>query len=128
MTSEEFVRGVMERLGANTAAELAEKMRWKRGAERTVARWLSGDSQPSFDYVIDMVERAGLPNSSVQGIVSPDGDDPSAQADREQLAENDARILENQNQAMSLLQEIHKAVAIGAAGERTAATRSRRKA
>src|SRR3954464_8235198 len=101
MTSEEFVRTVMERLDVQTAAELAEKMRWGRGVERTAARWLTGQSQPSFDYVIDMAERAGLLNTTADRSVSLEpGEDSPAPAERQQLAANDAEILENQDTAM----------------------------
>lgn len=128
MTSEEFVRTVMERLDVQTAAELAEKMRWGRGAERTAARWLTGQSQPSFVYVIDMAERAGLLNTSAVGIKLEPGDDPRAPADREQLAANDAEILENQDIAMKILEAIRDAVVPPNEAARTAPRRSRKRA
>lgn len=85
MDAQEFVHGVMDKLGVSTAAELAEAMRWKRGTERTVARWLAGETRPSFDYVMEMVERAALLNS--------DGDSPSAlEAHRDPLQELEARV------------------------------------
>lgn len=129
VTSEEFVRGIMERLGVRTAAELAEKMRWKRGVERTAARWLSGDAQPSFGYVMEMIERAELLNASIDGIVRLEpGEDPPAPAERRQLAENDASILANQAAAMEILEEIRVALVSRDEGERTAARRPRRRA
>ena len=60
MTGTEFVRHVMVVLEVSTAAGLAEKMRWRRGMERTIARWLAGTSEPSFAYTIDMATTAGL--------------------------------------------------------------------
>lgn len=126
MTGAEFVRGVMRRLDVQTAAELAEVMHWKRGAERTVARWLADDTKPSFDYVMEMVERAGLLNGT-QTIRFEPGEDPPAPAERRQLAENDEAILENQNAAMRLLEEIRAALVPQPSAASSAPTRSRRR-
>lgn len=71
MTGPAFVRAVMNRLGAASPADLANIMRWPRGTERTVARWLTGETSPSFDYTMEMVGRAGLLNN--------DEDVPSAE-------------------------------------------------
>lgn len=55
----EFVRRVMTALGAESPAQLAEKMRWKRGTERLIAKWLTGQNDPSYAYTMDMLERVG---------------------------------------------------------------------
>lgn len=56
----QFVRAVMLKLEAATAADLAEKMRWKRGTERLVAKWLAGTNRPSYPYVMEMIDKADL--------------------------------------------------------------------
>ena len=71
MTGAEFVRQVMDRVGAASPSELAETMQWRRGTERTVSKWLTGETRPSFGYVMEMVERAGL--FSIDGVVPQDG-------------------------------------------------------
>lgn len=55
----QFLRAVMDQLGVNTAGDLAEKMGWKRGFERTVARWIAGDNEPSYGYVMEMIDKTG---------------------------------------------------------------------
>jgi gamma-glutamylcysteine synthetase len=116
----------MRRLDADTAADFAEAMGWKRGAERTVARWLSGVAKPSFGYVMEMVERAGLLETEGASVVriEPEGD-LLAPEERRQLAANDESILANQDAAMKILEEIRDAVASGDGAERTAATHRR---
>jgi hypothetical protein len=99
----EFVRGVMERLGVETASGLADAMGWPRGKERTVARWLAGETNPSYDNVIEMVERAGLLNTSEAGRSAAL---PTPLLPLEQLAANDAQLLSNQTQTMKALKEI----------------------
>lgn len=121
MTGTEFVRGVMERLNVTSAAGLADAMRWPRGKERTVARWLAGEVNPSYESVIEMVERAGL--------LSNAGDAPSAvpvpSDPLGQLAANDATILENQQAALNVLVDIRDELALLRGGERTAPKRQR---
>lgn len=119
MTGEAFVRGVMERLGVATAAALADAMGWPRGKERTVSRWLSGETNPSYANVMQMVERAGLLNNDGAAPAAPVAPaDPLAQ-----LAANDETLLENQDAAMGLLTEIRDAVLRAPAGQRSAPKR-----
>lgn len=97
MTGEEFVRGVMERLGVSSAAALADAMRWPRGKERTVARWLAGESNPSYENVMEMVQRAGLLSSDA-GVPSDSrvpGDPLEAlSASVDQMADRMAAVLD----------------------------------
>jgi hypothetical protein len=108
MQGDEFVRGVMDRLGVSTAAELAEVMRWKRGTERTVARWLAGDTRPSFDYVMEMVEQANLlnTNSDARPVApAPLGLLGSLEAKVDQMAEMTADSLARLEAAVTRLSQ-----------------------
>lgn len=62
MPGPDFVRSVMQHLGASSAAELAETMGWKRGTERLVAKWLNGDNQPNYERTWEMLDRCGWVN------------------------------------------------------------------
>lgn len=81
-----FVRLVMRAIGAESPAQLAEKMRWKRGTERLVAKWLSGQNDPSYTYTIEMLERvgwiaAGLSRDEPPPRPAPIGDVPHERDD-----------------------------------------------
>lgn len=77
VTGADFVRQVMRQLDVSTPAALAEKMRWPRGTERTVARWLTGESEPTFSYTIAMATKAAMFN-----IESPTNSDQPDIEDR----------------------------------------------
>lgn len=75
-SGEEFVRAAMRDLGVETAAQLAEKMRWKRGTERLVAKWLSGQNDPSYTYTMELLEKTGRLSKRIDRRA-----EPPAQAD-----------------------------------------------
>lgn len=54
-----FVRAVMTQLECESPLAFAEKMGWKRGTERLVAKWLAGANRPSYNYIMEMIERTG---------------------------------------------------------------------
>lgn len=85
-----FVNAVMARLGAANAADLAEKMHWKRGTERLVAKWLAGNNRPSYRYMLEMIERAGL--IDMGGVKEPFEELPVAVVDRSDLAALERRL------------------------------------
>lgn len=66
----------MRDLGVETAAQLAEKMRWKRGTERLVAKWLSGQNDPSYTYTMELLEKTGRLSKRIDRRA-----EPPAQAD-----------------------------------------------
>lgn len=66
----DLVKGVMECLSVSSPAELAERMGWKRGTERLVARWIAGDVQPGYGYTLELLEAAGWLSMNVDGRVS----------------------------------------------------------
>lgn len=62
LTGLEFVQAVMNRLGARTANDLAEAMKWPRGKERLVAKWLAGTNDPNYETTIALLDAAGWLN------------------------------------------------------------------
>lgn len=67
-----FVKTVMDRLEVDSPAKLAEKMKWKRGTERLVAKWIAGDNRPSYGYMLDMIDAAGMLNSAGGDLATPE--------------------------------------------------------
>ncbi len=75
----------MDQLEVSSAADLADRLGWKRGTERLVQKWLSGENQPGFSYTIEMLEAAGF--------VSLNGTGPVALSQpRDRLAELEATV------------------------------------
>jgi hypothetical protein len=103
VTGAEFVRLVMRRLDCSSPADLAEAMKWKRGTERTVAKWLAGETRPSFNYVMQMVESAEL--------VSTDEAGPKpVPAPRDPLAKLEATVDQMAGHTAEALQELQREV------------------
>jgi len=134
MTGSEFVRQVMVLLDAPTAAALAEKMHWRRGMERTVARWLAGTSEPSFVYTIDMATKAGLLTGGEVAVADLPSAAPHLEVLLEGLAGADDEIQANQEkglvmqqQMLAELQEIRAALGTARSDEPAAPRRSTRK-
>lgn len=123
MTGAEFVRQVMRQLGVDSATGLAGRMRWPRGIERTISRWLAGESEPSFAYTFEMGRKAGFLN---MGEALP-ADQAVPDDLLAELARNDAELLANQAQALEVLQRMHVELAHLAAEIGTTPTRQRRK-
>lgn len=58
--SKQLVRMVMERVDASSAEAFAERMGWGFGRVRLIRLWLAGTSQPSYPYLMEMLEAAGM--------------------------------------------------------------------
>lgn len=69
-----FVQAVMDHLGASSPAALAETMRWKRGVERTVSRWLAGAADPNYGYTMGMLRKCGWINMNGDAPASDQSD------------------------------------------------------
>jgi hypothetical protein len=89
----DFVRLVMDALGVQSPSQLAETMSWKRGTERLVAKWLSGQNDPSYTYTMEMLDRVGWLAIGDAGA-SPATDQRGADAAFDQALEEIAGVLE----------------------------------
>ena len=69
--------------------------------ERTVARWLAGTSEPNFAYTLDMAKRAGLLNLDGSALSSRTTAPQDLEGLLEELAANQAEMLENQQQFLA---------------------------
>ena len=81
LDSGEFVRNVMAAVDAHNPGELAEAMRWKRGTERLIAKWLTGETKPGYRYTMEMLEKTGW----LTMAETPEGARPLATDDRERI-------------------------------------------
>lgn len=92
----------MRELGASSASELAETMRWPRGTERLVAKWLAGNNSPSYGRTMEMLERCGWISMSGGGPRS--GEQASPPADpQERIAWLLTILARNQSLALDAL-------------------------
>lgn len=102
MPGPDFVRSVMQRLGASSPADLATKMGWKRGTERLVAKWLNGDNRPGYERTWEMLDRAGWLNLEAK----PSGLPQDLQPSTAELAARMDDALENQNRMWEQLEQL----------------------
>lgn len=102
---QELVAAAREALGARTDDDLAHELRVRYGLRPTqsiINRWVNGKTEPSYPYVLALLDAAGW-LSEGRAADEVRALEPPRDTRLEQLADGLAEVLRNQQEALELL-------------------------